>query len=91
MLGSELGGLVEIVTSQERGWLVRAGDVPAWSRAIARIAHMSADEWPHPDPGALRSTHEVAAEMNRLYRQLAGGKILPGLAVDARAWARLEP
>src|SRR5204862_1477975 len=38
VIGSNLGGIAELVEPETSGRLVRAGDVEAWSRAIEDIA-----------------------------------------------------
>jgi glycosyltransferase involved in cell wall biosynthesis len=51
VLGSDLGGLAELVAPGETGWLVPFGDVAAWSR---QLAHLCA-------PGAAALRFELGA------------------------------
>jgi glycosyltransferase involved in cell wall biosynthesis len=70
VLGSNLGGIAELV-DRERGELLPAGDVEAWSRAVAKLAvEPPAVRWPSIAPPA-RSSATIAAEMADVYVQLA--------------------
>lgn len=62
VLGSDLGGLQELVVPGVNGRLVPAGDVGAWSRAIADM--ITADPLRIPRP---RTTDSVASDMRTLY------------------------
>jgi len=68
VIGSNLGGIAELVTP-DRGWLVPAGDVAAWTGAIARIAAAPATERLQP-PAPARSQADVAREMAALYHDI---------------------
>jgi glycosyltransferase involved in cell wall biosynthesis len=68
VLGSNLGGLRELIVPGETGWLLPHDDVAAWSRQLERLAA--------PDAAALRfeleaagliDEREVAARMHALY------------------------
>lgn len=68
VIGSNLGGIAELVTHDRDGWLVPHADVRAWTTAIERIA---------TEPGLLsrlrdgvhrpRSTDDVASDMVSVY------------------------
>jgi glycosyltransferase involved in cell wall biosynthesis len=78
VLGSRLGGIAEVVRDGADGWLLPAGDVPAWRRRIAELAE---GRCPLPrldgPPPALRTWRQAALEMNDLYRQVLGQPALP--------------
>ena len=68
VLGSNLGGLRELIVPGKTGWLLPHDDVAAWSRQLERLAA--------PDAAALRfnldaagliDEREVAARMHALY------------------------
>jgi glycosyltransferase involved in cell wall biosynthesis len=71
VLGSRLGGIAEVVRDGADGWLLPAGDVPAWRRLIAELAE---GRCPLPrldePPPALRTWRQAALEMKDLYRQI---------------------
>jgi glycosyltransferase involved in cell wall biosynthesis len=71
VLGSRLGGIAEVVRDGADGWLLPAGDVPAWRRRIAALAE---GRCPLPrldaPPPALRTWRQAALEMKDLYRQV---------------------
>lgn len=68
VVGSNLGGIAELVTHDRDGWLVRHGDVEAWRSAFRRLA---ADrlliERLRSGVRPPRSTDDVAADMAHLY------------------------
>ena len=51
VLGSDLGGIAELVAHGETGWLLPADDVAAWSRELARLCA----------PGAVALRFELGA------------------------------
>jgi glycosyltransferase involved in cell wall biosynthesis len=80
VLGSRLGGIAEVVRDGADGWLLPAGDVPAWRRRIAELAE---GRCPVPrldePPPALRTWRQAALEMKDLYRQVVGAPALAPL------------
>lgn len=75
VLGSRLGGLVELVSEGENGLLLPAGDIPAWRDALHRLArdpsHVQALAQ-HIPP--VRASHEVAREMLALYQTIRAAR-----------------
>ncbi|MBD1844151.1 glycosyltransferase [Cyanobacteria bacterium FACHB-63] len=71
VIGSNLGGIAELVTHGRDGWLVRANDVEAWANAIATLSE-------NPETIAqlrqsiqpVKTRQAVAAEMLQLYQSL---------------------
>ncbi|MEP0915938.1 glycosyltransferase [Leptolyngbya sp. DQ-M1] len=71
VIGSDLGGIAELVTQGRDGWLVPAKDVKAWANAIAYLSE---------NPGTIaqlrqgiqpvKTRQAVAAEMLKLYQNL---------------------
>jgi glycosyltransferase involved in cell wall biosynthesis len=71
VIGSDLGGIKELVSHGRNGLLVPQGDVTAWTAAMVRLA---------TDPGLLerlrqgigqvRTMSDVARDMAELYREL---------------------
>jgi glycosyltransferase involved in cell wall biosynthesis len=80
VLGSRLGGIAEVVRDGADGWLLPAGDVPAWRRRLAELAE---GRCPPPrldgPPPALRTWPQAALEMKDLYRQVLGAPALAPL------------
>lgn len=69
VLGSRRGGIAELVEDDD-GELVEAGDVGAWSAAIARLATRHAEgNFPSPKRG-VRTMAEAAREMAAVYASL---------------------
>ncbi len=70
VLGSDLGGIAELVTHGVTGLLVPHEDVPAWTAALQRLASV-----PEIAPGfaaaigPVRSVRDVAQDTLGLYRQ----------------------
>ena len=69
VLGSDLGGIAELVTHGANGWLVPSADVAMWTRAIADFAATPPAGRPRPST-APRSCGQIGQEMSALYRQL---------------------
>jgi glycosyltransferase involved in cell wall biosynthesis len=68
VLGSNLGGLKELLDDEAKGELVEAGSATAWRDAIVRFAadrHRSKKPIPAP-----RSAYEVALDMRRIYDEV---------------------
>ena len=72
VVGSNLGGVAELVSHDRDGWLVRHADVGAWRSAIRRlvsdralVARLRAGVRPP------RSTDDVAADMVAVYEAIA--------------------
>jgi glycosyltransferase involved in cell wall biosynthesis len=72
VLGSDLGGIVELVEAGVTGRLLPAGDVDAWSRALAELAATPpALRFPQPSRPP-RSMHQIAEDMSAMYREVIG-------------------
>ena len=72
VIGSNLGGIAELVAHDRNGWLVSYADVDAWTSALRRVvrdrtllARLRADVRPP------RSTDDVARDMASLYESIA--------------------
>ncbi len=72
VLGSDRGGIAELVRDGTDGWLLPPGDVRAWRRRVGELAE-GRRPLPRLDepPPALRTWTQAASEMSALYRQLA--------------------
>ena len=66
VLGSNVGGLAEIVDTPEKGTLVEAGDSDAWGRAIAAMVDCPPPQITH----SVRTMAEAAVDMANLYAGL---------------------
>ncbi len=68
VIGSNLGGIAELVTHNLNGMLLESGNVRAWSGALKWIYNHRdiLNTWAHNIP-SVRSSKEVAEEMNSLY------------------------
>jgi glycosyltransferase involved in cell wall biosynthesis len=71
VLGSDLGGLRELIEPGVTGWLVPAYDVAAWSRQIAALAepHAAPMRWER-ERTPIITMDTVAERMLGLYREL---------------------
>jgi glycosyltransferase involved in cell wall biosynthesis len=69
VIGSNLGGIAELVDPGVNGTLVRAGDVAAWTQAVADIASDRCS-LSRLTPAPPSSTARVAQEMSSIYRVL---------------------
>lgn len=71
VIGSNLGGIAELVTHNLNGMLVSPESVGKWSRALAWIYNHPdiIETWVRNIP-AVRSSKEVAEEMTRLYEDI---------------------
>jgi glycosyltransferase involved in cell wall biosynthesis len=70
VLGSRRGGIAELVDEGCGGRLVEAGDVAAWTAAIAELA-VRHEQAPRPWPARpVRTMADAAADMAQLYRSL---------------------
>ncbi|MBP0581179.1 glycosyltransferase [Labrys sp. LIt4] len=70
VLGSDLGGIAELLAGTGAGELLRPGAVPDWAKAIEQlVARKSRGPLPKFQ-GHLRSQADVADDMIRLYRSL---------------------
>jgi glycosyltransferase involved in cell wall biosynthesis len=68
VIGTNLGGIAELVAHDQDGWLVRHGDVDAWRSALRRLAaDRSLIERLRAGVRPPRSTDDVAADMARVY------------------------
>jgi glycosyltransferase involved in cell wall biosynthesis len=70
VLGSRRGGIAELVDETDAGELVEAGDVVAWTAAIARLAERKARGNLPRHTGPVRTMAMAAQEMAELYRSL---------------------
>jgi glycosyltransferase involved in cell wall biosynthesis len=68
VIGSDLGGLSELIDAPWKGTLVRAGDIGAWRRALALFAAEGPP--PRPPGQTVRRMADAAADMARLYASL---------------------
>ncbi|MEH1883900.1 glycosyltransferase [Nostoc sp.] len=71
VLGSNLGGIAELVRHGIDGWLVPAMDVAAWSEAIAYLTrNRNVLDKLRQAIASVRTMKEVALEMANLYQQM---------------------
>jgi glycosyltransferase involved in cell wall biosynthesis len=71
VLGSNRGGIAELVTDGVCGRLVEAGNITAWTRALRELSEQSmAGRWAWSVP-RVRSSREVAEDMLEIYRQVS--------------------
>jgi len=84
VLGSDLGGIAELVRPGTDGVLAAPGSLAAWSGALARLAGNPA-EVARLRAGVRppRTMDAAAAEMEALYRRLAGSAVAGRLAEEA--------
>lgn len=71
VLGSNLGGIAELIQHGTNGWLVPAANVPSWTEAIARLAQdgeLLKTLRAYRSP--VRTMADVAEEMAMIYRGL---------------------
>ena len=83
VIGSNLGGIAELVTPGVNGVLVAPGDVPAWIRALSDFAQGPRQRVSSPP----RSSAELAHEMVALYRGLLANHQSAAVPADSQ-WAR---
>jgi glycosyltransferase involved in cell wall biosynthesis len=69
VIGSNLGGIAELVDQPWKGRLVAAGDVAAWRSALAEFAAAGAPV--RPAVSTMRTMADAAQDMARLYESLA--------------------
>ena len=71
VLGSRLGGIQGWAKHGVKGWLVPAGDVVAWSGAIAQLAEEGDQiQQLRPRASSVRTIYDATGEMVTLYRDL---------------------
>jgi glycosyltransferase involved in cell wall biosynthesis len=70
LMGSNLGGIAELVGSGASGELVEAGNIGAWTVAIARLTERHAAGAMMRRPLAVRTMAAAALDMAELYRSL---------------------
>lgn len=70
ILGSDLGGIAELVKDDETGFLLPSGNVKAWAAAIARVIQKHAAGQLQRATRQVRTMEKVANEMAELYREL---------------------
>jgi glycosyltransferase involved in cell wall biosynthesis len=86
VIGSNLGGISELVTHESDGWLVSYADSDAWSNALRRLAtDRSLVERLRRGVRPPRTTDDVARDMTALYeaivpRRAAGQHTTVGIA-----------
>ncbi|HEY9810487.1 MAG TPA: glycosyltransferase [Halomicronema sp.] len=73
VLGSNIGGIAELVEDGVNGWLIPALDVQAWGKALANLAQnrdvvARLSENIHHIP--VRTMHNVATEMTAIYEEV---------------------
>jgi glycosyltransferase involved in cell wall biosynthesis len=83
ILGSRLGGIAELVREPDDGLLVAPDDVDAWANAIARMMRAPRLRDPGRVPAKVRTMHDVAVDMSRLYRELCAAPARPEALVCA--------
>jgi glycosyltransferase involved in cell wall biosynthesis len=73
VIGSDLGGIGELVRHDENGILVPHDDVGAWTAAMTRLANDPAllDRL-RQGMGSVRTMSDVGCDMAELYRELTG-------------------
>lgn len=71
ILGSDRGGIAELVRNGEDGLLLPPRDVSAWTSAIENLAREQAAGRLLRQPRQVRTMATVATEMTALYRELA--------------------
>ena len=78
VLGSNLGGIAELVSDGQNGRLLPCGDVTAWANAIGEIADNPEliKHWRQNLP-PLRTMHEVALDMRSVYNQSLKAQLRP--------------
>jgi glycosyltransferase involved in cell wall biosynthesis len=86
VIGSNLGGIAELVSHDLDGWLVRHADVDAWALALHRVASDRAllDRL-RAGVRPPRSTSDVARDMVAVYesilsRRASGSPVTVGVA-----------
>lgn len=71
VLGSNLGGIAELIQHGVNGWLVSASDISAWSKAIAMLAEdRNKLEELCCEIRSVRSMGDVAKEMSHVYEEI---------------------
>lgn len=70
VIGSDSGGIAELVTHGESGLLVRTGSIEAWTRTLQEVA----DRWRHGQwtwrIPSVRASRAVALDMQRMYEEV---------------------
>jgi glycosyltransferase involved in cell wall biosynthesis len=71
VIGSDLGGIKELVSNEHDGLLVPHDDVNAWTTAMVRLAtERGLVERLSQGIGSVRTMSDVASDMAMLYRDL---------------------
>lgn len=68
ILGSDLGGIAELVDTPNKGSLIPVGDIDAWTAAIRRVALAPKQSLSALAP--VRSISQAAKDMSTLYRSI---------------------
>lgn len=86
VLGSNLGGIAELVTHDRDGWLVSHASTAAWAAALARLAtDRSLCARLRAGVRPPRTTADVARDMARLYESIVPRAARPAYAAAGRA------
>jgi glycosyltransferase involved in cell wall biosynthesis len=76
VVGSDRGGIAELVTHQKNGWLVPAGDVAAWTKMLLALANdRNLVAQARAQIGPVRTMQTVALEHLEIYRDVAADKV----------------
>ncbi len=70
VLGSNRGGIAELITKQADGLLIEPGNVSAWSAAIKRVCDMRAKGELTGSPKPCRTMADAAKDVATLYGEL---------------------
>lgn len=71
VIGSDLGGISELVRHRQNGWLVDPCDTAAWSSALHQLAeNRDLVQRLQLGIGSVRTMRDVALETKQLYKQL---------------------
>jgi len=74
VLGTNLGGIAELVVHEQSGLLVKPDSIHGWREALVRLVHSPSDlQRLRSSVPAVRTMQEVGREMHRLYVALVSG------------------
>lgn len=71
---SRLGSLAELVREPGEGWLLPAGDVPAWAAWLRRLATLNSTPWPS---GEMVTADGFAQRIFTVYEELESKRARP--------------
>jgi glycosyltransferase involved in cell wall biosynthesis len=91
VIGSDSGGIAELVTHGESGLLVRTGKSEAWTQALREIAEQwKQGQWTwHLPP--VRESADVARDMRQVYENLWAKSRSAGVVISASLTKRDDP